>query len=412
MNKKLAIVVCMIISLVFSACGNQDETAAAGEQTENSSEAADGTDEGNNVFVVGAPQPLTGTNANAGIDGINGVKLAANQINAAGGLLGHTVKVVSYDDQGTPEEAVKINSKMLEVDHVNAVIGSCISSCVLASSGALNDAQIPTFGTGTSPTWMEQGWEYVFRACQNADFAMPSLVNCWTELGIETIAVFAGQDDASVATVETIEQLCSEAGIAVVDVESYVDGDTDFSGQCAKMIDSGAEAMFISTYGSTQPLIVKQLRQYGFDGLMFTKDLMQADSISIAGEASDYVGFAYPYLTYTDLEECTVENVKEFLTAYHEEFNEYPNTDVAYRAYDSMMVLKTAVEAAGSIEGEAVKDAINGITDYVGLGGTFDYSQNDGEGLHESAVYLVLNENYILLEDWLSSDDYTKWQNR
>ena len=398
MKKVLAMFLCIVMLCTLTACGGQSESG--------------GEEEGEKVFVIGAPQPLTGTNANAGIDGVNAIKLAVDQINAAGGLLGYKVEVVTYDDQGSPEEAVKITSKMIEVDHVNAVIGSCISSCVLSSSGALNDAKIPTFGTGTSPTWMQQGWEYVFRACQNADFALPTVVDYLNKLEIRSIAIFAGQDDAAVAASQTMQDLCAEAGIKVLDVESYVDGDTDFSGQCAKIIESDAEVVFFATFGSTQPLIVKQLRQYGFDGLIFSKDLLQADSISIAGDASNYVGFAYPYLTYTDLEACTVDNVYAFLEAYVEAYGEFPNTDVAYRAYDSMMVLKTAVEAAGSIDGEKVKDAINGTTDYIGLGGTFDYSQGDGEGLHNCSVFVVVDGSYILFDEWISSGGYDEWLTR
>lgn len=406
MKKLLALLLCLCLLLTAVGCAgeNQGSTDSSESLPSASNTAAD------NVFVLGAPQPMTGTNANAGIDALNAINLAAEQINAKGGLLGqYTVKVVSYDDQGTPEEAVKISSKMIEVDHVNAVIGSCISSCVLASSAVLNENKIVTFGTGTSPTWMQQGWDYVFRACQNADFALPTLVDYWNQLEIHSISIFAGQDDAATAAVATVETLCGEAGIEILASESHVDGDTDFSGQCAKIVNTNADAVFVATFGSTQPLIVKQLRQYGFNGLIFTKDLFQSDSLAVAGEAGEHVGFAYPYLTYTDIASCTVENVKEFLTAYYDTYGEMPNTDTAYRAYDSAMVLFTAIENAGSINGEAVKDAVNQITGYVGLGGTFDYSMGDGEGLHNCSVYVVLNGEYVLFDEWIASGEYEVW---
>ena len=422
MKKILALTLALLMIFSLSACNSDEEGSRSKEPTEesvstDSSSTSDKTsaqDKGDDkdAFVVGAPNPLTGVNANAGIDGVNATKLAAEQINAEGGLLGHEVKVVGYDDQGTPEEAVKIASKMIEVDHVDAVIGSVISSCVLASAAALNDAGIVTFGTGTSPTWMAKDWPYVFRACANNDFTLPILVDFWDDLDIKSVAIFAGQDDASAAASDTVQQLSKDVGIDVVDVESHMDGDTDFSGQCAKIISSNPGVVFLATYGSTQPLIIKQLRQYGYKGLIFTKDLLQTDSIGIAGTASDYVGFAYPYLTYADIEECDDEDIKAFLEAYYDAYGELPNTDTAYRAYDSMMVLKAAAEKADSVDGEAIRAAVNEITDLKGLGGTFDYSVGDREGLHDCAIYVVLDESYVLFDKWIESGDYDAWLNQ
>lgn len=365
------------------------------------------------TFVLGTSQPLSGTNAGAGADALNALTLAVDEINAAGGLLGkYKVEIVAYDDQGTPEEAVKVATKLIEVDHVDAVIGSCVSSCVLASAGALNDNKIVTFGTGTSPTWMAQGWEYVFRACMNADFGLPTMVDYWEKLGIGSIALFAGQDDAATAAAETIKKICAEKGIAVLAEESYVEGDTDFSGQCVKMISSGAEAMVISVFGTNQPQILKQLRQFGYDGLVWTKDMLQANSLEVAGDAGNYCGFAYPYLTYTDLEACQVANIKEFLTKYVDNFGVFPNEDVAYRVYDSCKVLFTAIENAGTIESDAVRQAINQITGFPGLGGTLDFSQGDREGLHGCSVYITVDGEYILFDEWIASGGYDEWLNR
>ena len=129
------------------------------------------------TYIIGCPQPLTSTNAQPGECAPNAVKLAAKQFNENGGINGKKVQVLSYDDQGLPEEAVKLATRMVQADGVQAIIGSCISICVLSSGKIYNDAKIPTFGTGTSPTWMAEGWEYVFRACQNNDFALPLVVN-------------------------------------------------------------------------------------------------------------------------------------------------------------------------------------------------------------------------------------------
>ena len=96
--------------------------------------------------------------------------------------------------------------------------------------------------------------------------------------------------------------------------------------------------------------ISKQLRQFGFTGLCFTKDLYQVDALQVAGAASNGMAFAYPYLTYTDINDCDDPMIKEFLQAYQDEYGTLPVSDCAYRAYDSMLVLQAAVEAAGTTE--------------------------------------------------------------
>lgn len=400
MKKLLAFLLSAVLVLSMAACGSSTSSTDGSAATPDGSSTPAG--DGAEIFVLGSSQPLTGTNALPGECALNATKLAVKLINEEGGLLGKQIKLVSYDDQGSPEEAVKVATKLVEVDNCDAIIGSCISSCVLSGGNSINEAGIPMFGTGTSPTWMQQGWDYVFRACQNNDFALPSVVDQLKELGVTKVAIFTGQDDAAVAGSETFQALAKEAGIEITTVESYVEGDTDFSGQVAKMINSGAEVMFISTFGPTQPLIAKQLRQYGFNGLCFTKDLYQVDALQVAGSASNNFAFAYPYLTYATVEECDIPIVRDFLEKYEAEYGELPTSDCAYRAWDSVMVLKAAVEKAGSTDREAIAKAVGEISGLETLAGTMDFTLGDGEGLHSSNIFIIADEKYTTMDKWIA----------
>ena len=414
MKKLLAIVLVLCMAVGLAACAatagsdNQSNNQNA-QQSTNDSTGNNGSTtvvETGDTYIIGCPQPLTGTNAQPGECALNAAKLAAKQINENGGINGKKVEVLSYDDQGLPEEAVKLATRMVQADGVQAIIGSCISSCVLSSGKIYNDAKIPTFGTGTSPTWMAEGWEYVFRACQNNDFALPLVVNKLKELGVTKTAIFAGQDDAAVAGANTFTDLCKEAGIEITTSESYAEGNTDFSGQVAKIINSNPQVVFISTFGPTQPLIAKQLRQFGYNGLCFTKDLYQVDALNVAGAASNGIAFAYPYLTYSSADECDDPFIKDFLTAYEAEYGTVPVSDCAYRAYDSMLVLKAACEAAGSTDGEAVAKAVAGLSGVQTLAGQQDFTKGDGEGLHEFNIFVIDNEKYMTWDNWEGTDGY------
>lgn len=414
MKKLLAIVLVLCMAVGLAACAatagsdNQSNNQNA-QQSTNDSTGNNGSStvvETGDTYIIGCPQPLTGTNAQPGECALNAAKLAAKQINENGGINGKKVEVLSYDDQGLPEEAVKLATRMVQADGVQAIIGSCISSCVLSSGKIYNGAKIPMFGTGTSPTWMAEGWEYVFRACQNNDFALPLVVNKLKELGVTKTAIFAGQDDAAVAGANTFTDLCKEAGIEITTSESYAEGNTDFSGQVAKIINSNPQVVFISTFGPTQPLIAKQLRQFGYNGLCFTKDLYQVDALNVAGAASNGIAFAYPYLTYSSADECDDPFIKDFLTAYEAEYGTVPVSDCAYRAYDSMLVLKAACEAAGSTDGEAVAKAVAGLSGVQTLAGQQDFTKGDGEGLHEFNIFVIDNETYMTWDKWEGTDGY------
>ena len=128
MKKILAVVLVLCLAVSLAACGgttssdNQSTQNTQDTQNTQQSAAADTGD----TFIIGCPQPLTGTNAQPGECALNAVKLAAKQFNENGGINGKQVQVLSYDDQGLPEEAVKLATRMVQADGVQAIIGSCI----------------------------------------------------------------------------------------------------------------------------------------------------------------------------------------------------------------------------------------------------------------------------------------------
>ncbi|MGI6162096.1 MAG: ABC transporter substrate-binding protein [Christensenellales bacterium] len=398
--------------MFMTACGSTqtptgDASPGTAPDTKTTAPANTDDDEGGKL-IVGCPQPLTGTNAMVGDAALKGAQLAVKQINDAGGILGKQLELVVYDDQASPEEAVKIATKMIEVDKVDWICGSLISSCMLAAGQYYEEAGIITFGTGLSSTWMEKDWSYVFRACPNSGFAMPILAQYMKDMGIQKISIFQGQDDSSASGADDMRAACKEIGIEVLTSETYVEGDTDYSGQIGKIINSKPDAVFSSTFSVTQSAFAKQLRQFGYKGLVFNKETLSADNIKVAGDASNYWAFMFPYITYASIEECDVPVIKKFLEAYYEEFNEMPFHDCAYRTYDSMMVMAKAAEIAGTIDSEAVRDAVSTISDFEGLGGTYDFTRGDREGIHSFNAFIVVDEKIVGLDKWIEDGEYEK----
>ncbi len=400
----------MICSL--AACSGQSSTetttAAAASQTAAgaSAETTAGAASAGGEFILGSPQPLTGVNAQAAQATLNGIILAVEELNAEGGLNGQTIKLVTYDDQGSPEEAVKIANKMVEVDKVDAVIGPLLSTCQMAQGALLNDAKIPTIGIGLSPSFMENGWDYIVRSSLNSDYVMKILAQNMVDLDIHSLAIFSGQDDSSKKAAGSMKAEAEAVGITVTTTETYVDGDTDFSGQAAKLINTKPDAIYAATYANVQPIIAKQLRQFGFEGLCFNKELFQADSLRVAGSAANGWIFAYPYISYKTVEECDIPNMKEFIVKYEEKYGALPYHEGAMRGYDAVKVLAEGIKNAGSTDPDAIMAGIKSINGLEGLGGTFDYTSGDGEGLHSCNSYVIADEKYTVLDKWVGDGGF------
>ena len=433
-RKLMALVLALAMCLSLAGCGaggsGETETTAAQEtaaQTEGTTaEATEAADSGEDVgeaqtagaseadgevFKVGAFLQLTGNNAINGTEARDALVMAVDYVNENGGFNGVPVELVVYDTQGSAEEAVKIANRFIEIDQVDAAIGSVNSNEVLAAAGYLNDAQVWTFGLGTSPTWMEEDWPYVFRATMNNAYVVPIVLDMIEETGITSVATFYGQDDASLTTAEEFEAQAAERGIEIATSESYDVGDTDFSAQIANILTSGAQAVYLSLSGENIPLTVEQLRQYGYTGIIFNKESFMNLYIEMAGiENSNYIAFSNPYVTYDSVDDITIPIVKEFCQRYEDTYGAINASECAYRAWDTMMAMWEASKIAGNNEPEALREATNQISGLEALGGTMDFTSGNREAFETFNKFILIDGKNILWDDWMAEGGYDAYK--
>ncbi len=364
------------------------------------------------TFKLGAFLQLTGSMSAYGLEARNSLELAVNEINAKGGLNGQQIQFIPYDTQGSAEEAVKIASRLIDVDKVNVVVGSVNSNEVLAAARYLNDAKVPTLGLGTSPTWMAEGWPYIFRGSYNNGLSALLVVDIMQRLGMSKVAVFKGQDDASLSTARAFTNEVKKRGYEVIADESYDLGDTDFSAQVANIIDSEPHAVFLSVIGEAGPVIVKQLRQLGYTGIILYKESFMVAQVEIAGkDAATDILFPNPYVTYDNLADCDIPIVRSFLEKYQAKYGHPCKTDSAYRAWDTMMIIQEAARIAGANDREAVRAALHKVK-MPGLGGELDFTSGSGEGYKKFNLFAFIKQKNILLDKWIGSGGYEDYKKR
>ena len=362
------------------------------------------------TFKIGAYLPLSGGNAAYGIESRKAIDMAVKMINEQGGFNGANVVFLPYDSQSSPEEAVKVVNRLIEVEGINACIGSILSGEIMATGKTLNDEKILTYGLGTSPSFMAQNWPYIFRATMNSAFAMGLEADMLVKLGMTRVATFSGLDDSSVATQASFAAECKARGVEVVAAESHDTGDTDYSAQIARLIASNPHCIWFATMGEVSPIFVKQLRQYGYTGFIMDKEAFAVSMIDIAGKQnSTYIMFANPYVTYNNSDECDIPIMKKFLDMYHAEYGEYSQTECAYRAWDSLMAMWEAAKLAGSNDPEALRAAANKVK-IDSLGGTLDYTGGDREGYHVFNTFMMVDGRSMLFDDWVKSGGYDAYK--
>lgn len=395
MKRKISLILTSVlcVSLLFG-CGGGTDGAKEEGQAEGSGEKTESAS--GETIKIGYFGPLTGGTAQAGQAAQNGVQIAINQLNENGGVNGQQLELISYDDKSSPEEAVKAATKLVQSDKVNAIFGSLHSANVQAAAPVIEESKTVCVAGGTSPSWLEQGNKYLFRSISNSTISAKQLAQYADAQGYKKVALFTSNDEYGISGADEFKKASEQYGIEFVASETMTNGDRDFTGQFAKINAAKPDATFIWCLGDDLGAVTKQLRQSGFDGpILGSESYTLPEILENAGDATNNVYFAAQYLVYEDPEEAPEDNMKEFLTAYMDEYGAAPMSDNAFRAYDGVMMIAKAMEDSGAVSGEELRDAYNNIDGYEGLAGTFSYKGKEGEGIETMRIFQIQDGKYL-----------------
>ena len=391
MKKWLSLILALTLALSLASCGGGNDSGSGSADTSGGTDSSSDANSGE-AIKIGLYTPLTGSSALVGTQEQNGVNLAVKQINDAGGINGREVTVIAYDDQFS---AVKVVTRLIETDHVNAIVGSMSSGNIMATADMVEEAQILELGCGTSPSWTNCGYQYVFRGTQNSASFNAGIIELMEAMGATRLGTLTASTEWATNGWAAIKPALEDTSIEVVMETDYMAGDTDFSGQVTKLINAGLDAVLI--YGGTEELgiICKQLRQNGYEGYIYGPETMSPVEVrEVAGDAANDSFFACGYLIPDDIESAANDAERAFLEAYVAEYGEMPISDTAYRGYDSVMLLAEVFRTAKSMEGPDMREALLNVS-YTGIGGEFDYSDGSGDGLESCGLYAIQNGKNI-----------------
>ena len=359
----------LAVSILLVGCNKSSSPAP--DASNNSSNASSATD----VIKVGEYASLTGKEAAFGQSSHEGTALAVDDLNAAGGILGKKVQLITEDDQSQAGQPSTDARKLISDDGVAAILGEVASSRSLEAAPICQRSQIPMISpSSTNPKVTEVG-DYIFRVCFIDPFQGTVMANFATKtLKMKTAAVLTDvTSDYSEGLAKFFKQSFIANGGKIVAEPNYSGGDKDFSAQLTAIKAANPDGIFIPGYYTEVGLMVLQARQLGINVPLFGGDGWDGKPLlSIGGSAVEGTYFSDHF---SPMDTNAV--VQDFVKKYQAKYNATPDA-MAALGYDSAMLLADAMKRAGTTDGAKVRDALAATKDFQGVTGniTIDADRN------------------------------------
>ena len=339
---------------------------------------------------IGVAGPFTGGSSSMGVSMRDGVRLAAEEINKAGGVLGRQIQLVERDDEAKNERGVQIAQELINKEKVAATVGYINTGVALASQRFYQEAKIPVMNnvaTGSIITkqFENQPENYIFRNAAHDSIQAPMIVEeAITKRGFKKVAILADSTNYGQLGRADLEAALKLKNITPVAVEKFNIKDVDMTPQLLKAKEAGAEAILTYAIGPELAQIANGMTKLGWKVPMIGSwTLSMANYIDNAGPGGE--GARMPQ---TFIQEPTTPKRQSFIINYLRTFNP-KNSRIdspvsAAQGYDSVYLLAAAIKQAGSTEGPKIKAALEDLkTPVEGVVTTYNkpFSKTDHEAI-------------------------------
>jgi len=318
---------------------------------------------------------LTGPQATFALSGRNGAKLAIEEINRSGGVLGKKLELLVEDDRNEPSEAASAVSKLITQNHVVALIGENASSRSLAAAPIAQSYQVPMVSPSSTNVEVTKKGDYIFRVC----FIDPNQGKALALFARQTLhaqtaaTLIDAKSDYSVGLAQAFRTEFTAQGGTIIAELKYAEGDSDFHAQLTAIQAKRPDVLFVPGYYTDAGLIARQARGLGIQATLLGADGWDSPKlVEIGGAAVDGAYFSNHYSV-----DDPSPAVRTFVDAFQKAYGAEPDS-IAALSYDAARLVADAIRRAGSTEGKRVRDALASTKDFSGVTGsiTMDASRN------------------------------------
>jgi branched-chain amino acid transport system substrate-binding protein len=330
-------------------------------------EGGGGTTDSGGTIRVGVYGDLSGQTSSFGESTRNGVMMAIDEINAAGGINGRKVEAVIEDDQGQPQQASTVVTKLINQDKVVAIIGEVASSNSLAAAPKAQEAKVPMISPSSTNPKVTQVGDYIFRVCFTDDFQGAVAAKFATNTLHAKKAAILGDfnSDYSKGMSQYFVQEFTGAGGQIVGQQTYTQTDADFKGQLTSIRSAAPDVIFVPGYYGQVGVIAKQAKELGINAPLLGGDGWDSPKLfELGGAALDGAYMVNHYST-----DDPSPSVQKFVAAYKQKYGAVPDA-IAALAYDAMNVLGDSIKRAGATDSVKLRDAIAGTKNFAGVTGS------------------------------------------
>ncbi len=338
---------------------------------------------------IGISGPYTGGSAAMGVSMRDGVKLAAQEINKAGGVLGKPIQLIERDDEAKNELGVQIAQELINKEQVVATVGFINTGVSLASQRFYQEAEIPVMNNVSTGTLVTQQFKapehkanYVFRNAANDTIQSSMIADAVKKNGYTKVAIIADSTNYGQLGRADLEKALAERGLKPIAVEKFNIGDTDMTAQALRAKDAGADVVLTYAIGPELAQTVNAVVKLGWKvPVMGSWTLSMASFIDAAGANGEGV-----MMPQTFIQLPSTPKRKSFIEAYQAAYrvDRIPSPVSAAQGYDSMYLLAAAINQAKSTDGRKVREALENLTTKVeGVVTTYDkpFSAADHEAI-------------------------------
>lgn len=338
--------------------------------------------------VIGTLGPLTGDYASYGVSVANGVELAINEANASG-QYNVVFRLQKEDTRGDAVESVNAINKLIELDRAAAIVGAVLSHEVLTAGPIAQDEGVPFITpSGTAPDISLIG-DYEFRNVITDDVQSAQMVEyVVNELGLQRLAVLYSNNDYGLALRQGFEAGVRAAGAQLVAVESFLDGDSDYTAQLTNIAAQNPDGLYIAGYYTEAAQIAQQAQRLGMNVRFMGADGFDSpDLVALGGAAVEGALFTSGFDSETD-----DPAAKAFIDKYEAAYGVKPDMFAA-NAYDSARIIIEVINEVGA-DRRAIRDGIAATENFPGVTGVTTFLEN-GDADKPLLIFEVQNGRFV-----------------
>jgi len=339
-------------------------------------------------IVIGSSLGLTGYGSITDGHWRDGLQLAIEAVNAKGGVLGKKLRLVYEDNKSTPQQAVVVYRKMMSEDKVVAFDSGCISAGNFAAASFVTKAKLPMFLCSILPRLPEeQKWAFSFLPPPKFEVeARYDYLKSQTD--IRKIGILGDPSPYGTLMRNIALEEAKSFGLEIVANESYQQEDSDFSVQIGRINAAGAGAIIMIGQGNAVITTANNIKQLGLNKMLLLGSINERELLLQAGKV-----LGEQYLFPAPMVQVALDDLnmikdpqaraaaEAFITPLKAKFGDKADSAQASRAWDSLMMLAKAMEAAKTTEGTAVRDAFEKLGPYVGAGAPYEFSETQHVGI-------------------------------